>query len=129
MSVYLVGMSTLASFFKLVMLLIVFILILIASYYSTKWYAKSGRIANKSPNIQILETFPLGPGRQICIIQLADKCVAVALGKDQVTFLTELDPEQLAEPTTVEKGSFQEIFGEQLKQKFRHLPAGKHPKE
>lgn len=42
MSVFIVGQSALASFLKLLMLLIAFILILAASYYVTKWYAKSG---------------------------------------------------------------------------------------
>jgi flagellar protein FliO/FliZ len=114
-------MSTLASFFKLVMLLVVFILILVASYYSTRWYAKSGLMKNQSPNIQILETFSLGQGRQVCIMQLGDKCVAVALSKDNITFLAEIDRDSLIQQTPVERGSFQEIFGEQMRQKF-HIP-------
>jgi flagellar protein FliO/FliZ len=119
MSVYLVGMSTLASFFKLVMLLIVFILILVASYYCTKWYAKSGLLKNPSSNIQVLESFSLGQGRQICIVQIGDKCLAIAICKEQITFLTELDRDSLMEKPVVQEGSFQDIFGEQLKGRFQ----------
>ena len=48
MIVVLVGQSALASFFKLCMLLIAFILILVASYYVTRWYAQSGLSADRT---------------------------------------------------------------------------------
>jgi flagellar protein FliO/FliZ len=111
------------------MLLILFILILVASYFSTKWYAKSGLIKNQSPNIKVLESFSLGQGRQICILQLGDKCVAVALSKDKVTFLTELDREELVQQTPPEKSSFQDVFGDQLRQRLHRVSTDRHPKE
>ena len=68
MSVFIVGQSALASFLKLLMLLIAFILILAASYYVTKWYAKSGFIKKQTNNMEIIDTFSMGPNRQICIM-------------------------------------------------------------
>ena len=56
MSVFIVGQSALASFLKLLMLLIAFILILAASYYVTKWYAKSGFIKKQTNNMEIIDT-------------------------------------------------------------------------
>lgn len=127
MSVYLVGMSTLASFFKLILLFIVFILILVASYYFTKWYAKSGLIKNQSHNIQLVESFPMGPGKQICILHIGEKYVAVAVCKERITYLTEVDGEQLSFTTPeVSDSSFQEIFGNMVKERFH---TGSHKKE
>lgn len=118
MSVFLIGTSTFASFIKLLILLIVFVLILIASFYVTKWYAKSGLLKNKSQNIQVLESYPLGPGKQICIVKLGGKCIAVAICKDQITLLTELDESQLVyEEKKLSEAGFQEIFSDMVKQK------------
>lgn len=49
MIVVLVGQSALASFFKLCMLLIAFILILVASYYVTRWYGPIGLCPQTEP--------------------------------------------------------------------------------
>ena len=127
MSVVLVGMSTLASFFKLLLCLIVFILILVASYYFTKWYAKSGFIRNQSQNIQVVENFSMGPGKQICILRIGEKYIAVAVCKDQITFLTQVEEEQLSltMPETSD-ASFREIFGDMVKER---LHGGSRDKE
>lgn len=127
MSVIVVGMSTLASFFKLLLCLIVFILILAASYYFTKWYANSGFIRSQSQNIQMVESFSMGPGKQICILRIGEKYIAVALCKEQITFLTQLDEEELSltVPETSD-ASFREIFGDMVKER---LHGGSRDKE
>lgn len=122
MSVLLIGTSALASFFKLILLLIVFILILFASYYFTKWYAKSGFIKNQSQNIQIMETFPMGPGRQICIVRLGEKYAAIALSKDTITYLTEVPEEQLHfEQPRVQEGDFRDILWQNISEKRKSV--------
>ena len=70
MVVYLTGFSTSASILKLLGLLFVFILILAATYYFTRWYAKSGFIKKGSGNIKILESMQLAPGKIIYIIKI-----------------------------------------------------------
>lgn len=120
MSVCLMGTSTLASLFKLIALFIVFILILVASYYATKWYAKSGMLNNRSQNIQMIESFSMSPGKQICILRLGEKYIAVAVCKEQIVYLTELPEEQLSlELPNAENGDFKEVFGKMLKQQFQ----------
>lgn len=118
MSVYLMGTSTLASLFKLIVLLIVFVLILLASYYVTKWYAKTGMLGKQSQNIQVVENYPMGPGKQICIIKLGGKYIAVAICKDQITFLAELEKDKLSlEQQPLENASFKEVFGKMVNTK------------
>lgn len=120
MSVFLIGTSTFASFIKLIILLIFFVLILFASYYFTRWYAKSGMIKNKSQNIRVMESFSMGPGKQICILKLGEKYVAVAVCKEQITVLTELDEGQLLlEEVQLQSTSFGEVFGEMVKQQLK----------
>ncbi len=119
MFVYLVGSSTLASFIKLILTCICFVLILVAAYCFTKWYAGSGMVKNKTKNIQVMESYPLGPGKQICILKIGEKYVAVAIAKDQVTVLTELQEEQLTfEEIAVKNTSFGEVFGNTMKEQW-----------
>lgn len=90
MIVVLVGQSALASFFKLCMLLIAFILILVASYYVTRWYAQSGFVHRQNHNMEIVDTLSMGPNRQICIVRIGQKYIAVSVCKDHIRFLTEV---------------------------------------
>ena len=124
MSVFIVGQSALASFLKLLMLLIAFILILAASYYVTKWYAKSGFI-KKQNNMEIIDTFSMGPNRQICIMRIGQKYIAVSVCKDQIRFLTEIPEDQLeltAQMPQVDGAPFKDVFRDMMRQQF---PSGK----
>ena len=47
--------STFAGIFKLIFLVIIFIVILVLSYLVTKWYANSSLVKNKTNNIEIKE--------------------------------------------------------------------------
>ena len=101
MIVVLVGQSALASFFKLCMLLIAFILILVASYYVTRWYAQSGFVRRQNHNMEIVDTLSMGPNRQICIVRIGQKYIAVSVCKDHIRFLTEVSGDEIEfEPKT-----------------------------
>ena len=48
---------------QLLGLLIILILILVATYYVTKWIGKSGAIQNQAKNIKVIETFRIAPNK------------------------------------------------------------------
>ncbi len=101
----------LSDIFKLIFLLIVFVLILIASHYFTKWYAKSGIVKSKTSNIKILETFSMGPGKQISIVKIGEKYIAVSITKDRITYLTDIDPDELEfASTTPDNTAFYDVM-------------------
>lgn len=80
---------------QLCAVLIVFILVLAATYYVTKWVAKSGAIQPHSKNIKVIETFKIAPNKYIQIIQLGDQFYSIGVTKENITFLTPLTEEQL----------------------------------
>ena len=80
---------------ELVGMLIVFILVLVLTYYATKWLGKSGVVQMQSANIKVIETFKIAPNKYIQIIQLGRKYYSIAVTKDSIAFLTSLDEEQL----------------------------------
>jgi flagellar protein FliO/FliZ len=61
----------------------------------TKWIAKSGAIQSGSHNIKVIETFKIAPNKYIQIIQLGSKYYSIGITKDNITFLTALEEEQL----------------------------------
>lgn len=83
------------SVLQLIALLIVFVLVLAATYYVTKWIAKTGMIQSGSKNIKVIETYKLAQNKYIQIVQIGTKYYSVGLTKDNITYLTELDEEQL----------------------------------
>ncbi len=80
---------------QLLGMVLVFVLVLAATYYVTKWIAKSGAVQSHSKNIRVIETFKIAPNKYIQIIQLGDRYYSIGVSKEQITFLTPLDKEQL----------------------------------
>lgn len=80
---------------QLFAVLIVFVIVLVITYYATKWVAKSGAIQSQAANIRVTETFKIAPNKYIQIVQLGTKYYAIGVTKDDITFLTPLDEEQL----------------------------------
>ena len=80
---------------ELIGVLIVFVLVLVVTYYATKWFGKSGAIQMQSANIKVIETFRIASNKYIQIIQLGNKYYSIAVTKDNITFLAALDEDQL----------------------------------
>lgn len=118
MHILLLTDSGVDSFFKLLGLSVVFVLILVATYYTTKWVAKSGAVRSANKNIKIVETHRITQNKYIQIIQIGQKYVAVGIGKEEIEFLTCLDESELdlSEKTgSLPAEDFKEVFGKLLK--------------
>lgn len=112
--------SALSSFFKLIGLLILLIVLLFAASFGSKWYAGAMSGKKYAGNIKIIETYPIGQGKMIQIIQVGKKYIALVQTKDSVVFLTELTQEDLLikEPVQMPRTEgFSEVFQEILKHK------------
>lgn len=90
-----VGISSTESFLSLVGVVIVFSVVLMLSYITTKWLGNSGLLVQKSKNISIVESYKLGPGTYIQIVKIGKKYHALGTGKDTVEYLTEIAEEDL----------------------------------
>ncbi len=119
--------STFAGIFKLIFLVIIFIVILVLSYVVTKWYANSGLVKNKTNNIEIKETFQLAPGKTISIVRIGKKYVALAQFKDNVVKLTELTDEELnlIKEDEISDSSFKDVFSNIIKSKKKDTKSDK----
>ena len=80
---------------ELISVLIIFVVVLAATYYVTKWIGKSGVVPSKTQNIRVIETFRIAPNKYIQIVQLGSKYYSIGVTKENITFLAPLEEEQL----------------------------------
>lgn len=109
---------------QMIGILIVFVLILFATYYVTKWVAKSGMVQNHAENIKVIETFRIAQNKYIQIIQIGSRYCAIAVSKDQITFLTELNEEELnlsSFQRNMTNVSFREMLGRMKKENKKDI--------
>ncbi|MCI9005376.1 MAG: flagellar biosynthetic protein FliO [Lachnospiraceae bacterium] len=118
-------LSGLASVFRLIGVLLVFLFVLAVTYATTKWIAhyQQGIAANR--NIQVIETFRITNNKFIQIIQVGERYLVISVCKDTINILTEITEDELVwKPSNEEEGdrsginsNFQEIL-ENLKKKL-----------
>lgn len=104
---------------QLIASLFVFVLVLALTYFVTKWIAKSGAIQSRAKNIKVIETYKIAPSKYIQIVQIGKKQYAIGVTKEQITFLTELEENQLDIPedfgnSSVGDTSFKEVMKNML---------------
>lgn len=89
--------GTIGNILQLIGLIIVFIIILFATYYVSRWVGKSGLIQNSSSNIRVVETFRLSQTKYLQIIKVGEKrFFLIAVSKDDITYISELNEEDIA---------------------------------
>ena len=74
--------TSLDSFVQLITVLIIFVFVLILTYFTTRWMAgiQKGRSFNK--NLRIIETISVGNNKIISIVEAGTKYIVVSIGKD-----------------------------------------------
>ncbi len=76
-------------------MLLVFIAVLAATYFFTKWRASFQKEKTSTGNIEVIETDRISTTKYIQIIRIGRKYMAIAVGKDEVTNLGEISREDL----------------------------------
>ena len=108
------GSSALESGIQLLGVVLIFVFVLAATYFTTKWIANYQRTTTKNRNIRIIETCRLTSNKYIQIVQVGEKYLAIAVAKDQITVLAELSEDEIidfsAEYENNKKESFSKIL-------------------
>ena len=119
MESWLVGMSLWESLGEIAGLLLVFFLILVLTWLTTRWIAGHTAGQMESGNIKVIETYKLAQNRYLQIVQIAGRYLVLAISRDQITLITELSEEEVKTPESRVSGqiSFQDILKRLQKQK------------
>lgn len=89
--------STFESAMQLIGALLIFAFVLVITYFTTKWIGDYQKMSMKNKNLQIIESLSVAPGKYICLVKAGELYLVVAVGKDEVTLLTQLTEDQLSE--------------------------------
>ncbi len=81
------------SYMQFVTVLIIFVFVLLITYFVTKWTAGYQKSKASDANIEVLESVRLSGNKYVQLVRVGRKYLAVATCKDTVTMLTEI-PEQ-----------------------------------
>ena len=87
-----------SSISQLITVVVLFILVLGATYYVTMWIARYQKNSRAAGNIEILETCRLSTTKYIQIVKVSSKYLVLAISKDTVTLLTELGEDEYVPP-------------------------------
>lgn len=87
--------SRIEAFAQLLTLFVIFVIVLALTYYVTRFVGnyQKGRMAGS--NISILETMRISGSKYIQIVKIGSKVFAIAVAKDTVTYLCELNEDEL----------------------------------
>ncbi len=83
------------SYIQFMTVLILFVFILAATYWVTKWIAKAQKEKSGNGNLEVIETCRITPNKYVQIIRAGEKYLVIAIGKDEIHMLAELTAEDL----------------------------------
>lgn len=100
------------SYLQFLTVLILFVFVLAATYWTTKWIAGYQKGKKTDANLEVIETSQIANNKYVQIIRVGQKYLAVAIGKDSVTMLTEIPEDQLVftNGENIKQLSFKDLF-------------------
>lgn len=117
----LLTVNTLGGIARFITVLVLFVVVLWVTWAVTKWTGSYQKGKWAGGNIEMLESFRIASDKYVQIIRVADKYIAIAVSKDNVTFLAQIEESELVrrdEPDGGSKLSFQELL-EKVREKKR----------
>lgn len=90
-----ISSNRIEAFVQLITLVIIFALVLAMTYFATRFVGNYKKEKMAGTNISVLETFRLSNSKYIQIIKMGSKYLAIAICKDSVTVLCELQESDL----------------------------------
>ena len=115
MRILITEFSAAAGIFRLIALFIVFIAVIVAAFYFTKWYASSGLVKKGYGNIKIIESYQLAPGKIVYIVKIGSKFVSIMTSKDNIVKLAELSEDEIEfQEIELNNTSFKDVMGQMI---------------
>ena len=89
--------SSFQNFMQLLGACVIFAFVLVITYFTSKWVGGYQKMSMRNKNLQIIESLNIGNNKFLCLVKAGEVYLVVAVGKDEVTLLTQLTEEQLSE--------------------------------
>lgn len=104
--------SSISAAAQLITLLIIWVIVLVIAYYTTKFVAVRTNGNLKATNVEVIETYRISNTKFIQIVRLGEKYMAIAVTKEQITPLCELSEDEIVkiEAPSANTEAFKNIF-------------------
>ncbi|CUH92404.1 flagellar biosynthetic protein FliO [Herbinix luporum] len=108
--------STLDNFLQLLGLCLLLVIILLAAYFTSRLVGKYKLGQLKNSNFEIIEVYRISTNKMLQLVKIGSKYVVLGISKDQITYITELEEDDVLfqEIREIDKQSFSQIL-----QKFK----------
>lgn len=111
--------SWLSSVGQLIGVLAVFVLVLLLTWFVTRWISGYQQSQMHNQNLKVIETLKLTVNSYIQIIEVGDVYLAIAVSKDHIEKLAELDKDQLKIPK--KQGMANHAAGQGMDESFHSI--------
>ncbi len=105
--------NSIQSLFELLGLILIFVIVLVVCYYTTRFVAGRQLVQKKMGNFDVVETFPIAQNKYLQLIRMGNKYVVISVSKDTINYLTEIDEDQVCQiqnSTPMSGKSFKEVL-------------------
>lgn len=117
----LTGYSSGESVLKLIGLILLCVVIIIASFFTTRFVGRKQMGGGDSSNFEAIDAFRIDQNRYLQIIKVAGKYLLISVTKEQISLLSELDGEEIREREKKDPPvSFKDIFAKALDKKGKN---------
>ena len=89
--------NSLQSLFELFGLILIFVIVLVVCYYTTKFVAGRQLVQKKIGNFEVMETFAIAQNKYLQLIRMGNKYVVISVTKDSVNVITELEEAEVCQ--------------------------------
>ena len=112
--------SSKSSWYELSLLVVIFIIVLIGAYLTSRWLSQVQYNQNKCKNMMIIESLRVSPNNVVQIIKTGDKYLVIGVTKDRISVITELEEENIVNNSEKNsqinlKGQFNQILNKAMK--------------
>ena len=95
---------------QFITVLLIFLFVLAITYFTTRLVGNYHKNTMQGSNIHVLETLRISSTKYIQLLKIGDKCIAIAVSKDNVTYLGEIEEESLSFDNNKSNDSFKDIL-------------------
>ena len=103
------------SYLQMLTVLVIFVLVLGVTAWTTKWVADYQKKQADQGNVTLLDACRIGNNKYIQIVRVGEKYLALAICKDSVTVLCEIPEEQLKLMSREGSSAFSDIMKKMMK--------------
>lgn len=79
---------------------LMFLVVLALTYFTTRFVGNYSKMKSLNRNFEVIETLRITNGKYLQIVKVGNKYVCIGIGKDSVTSICELSPEEVVTTTS-----------------------------